>query len=54
MARCLKRFHLRFIGFGSLQGECYRSKGREKMLLLAMDAQAVKIGYGRLEWVVFD
>ena len=54
MARCLKRFHLRFIGFGSLQGECYKRKGRKKMLLLAMDAQAVKMGYGRVQWAVLD
>ncbi|EEF30706.1 probable acetyltransferase NATA1-like [Ricinus communis] len=34
--------------------ECYRRKGMGKMLLSAVAAQAVKMGYGRVEWVVLD
>ncbi|KAL5994574.1 GCN5-related N-acetyltransferase 8 [Asimina triloba] len=34
--------------------ECFRRKGLGKMLLSAVAAQAVKIGYGRVEWVVLD
>lgn len=34
--------------------ECYRKKGLGKMLLAAVAAQAVKMGYGRVEWVVLD
>ncbi|KAG2729861.1 hypothetical protein I3760_01G268500 [Carya illinoinensis] len=34
--------------------DCYRSKGLGKMLLSAVAAQAVKMGYGRVEWVVLD
>ncbi|KAJ4838144.1 hypothetical protein Tsubulata_035232 [Turnera subulata] len=34
--------------------ECYRRKGFGKMLLSAVAAQAVKMGYGRVEWVVLD
>ncbi|KAF2318506.1 hypothetical protein GH714_008416 [Hevea brasiliensis] len=34
--------------------ECYRRKGMGKILLSAVAAQAVKMGYGRVEWVVLD
>ncbi|KAI3470481.1 hypothetical protein Pfo_027144 [Paulownia fortunei] len=34
--------------------ECYRRKGLGKMLLSAVAAQAAKMGYQRLEWVVLD
>ncbi|GMP22621.1 hypothetical protein CsSME_00000557 [Camellia sinensis var. sinensis] len=34
--------------------ECYRRKGFGKMLLAAVAAQAGKMGYGRVEWVVLD
>ncbi|KAL6545389.1 GCN5-related N-acetyltransferase 8 [Orobanche gracilis] len=34
--------------------ECYRRKGLGKMLLSAVAAQATRIGYGRVEWVVLD
>ncbi|WCJ19299.1 Acyl-CoA N-acyltransferases (NAT) superfamily protein [Euphorbia peplus] len=34
--------------------ECYRRKGLGKMLLSAVAGQAVKMGYGRVEWVVLD
>ncbi|GMY08784.1 probable acetyltransferase NATA1-like [Fagus crenata] len=34
--------------------ECYRRKGFGKMLLLAVAQQAVKMGYGRVEWTVLD
>ncbi|XVE68861.1 hypothetical protein DITRI_Ditri09bG0103800 [Diplodiscus trichospermus] len=34
--------------------ECYRRKGFGKMLLSAKAKQAVKMGYGRVEWVVLD
>ncbi|XP_065872703.1 GCN5-related N-acetyltransferase 8-like [Euphorbia lathyris] len=34
--------------------ECYRRKGMGKMLLSAVAGQAVKMGYGRVEWVVLD
>ncbi|KAL8518013.1 hypothetical protein ACS0TY_009343 [Phlomoides rotata] len=34
--------------------ECYRRKGLGKLLLSAVAAQASKMGYGRVEWVVLD
>ncbi|KAE8682053.1 L-ornithine N5-acetyltransferase NATA1 [Hibiscus syriacus] len=34
--------------------ECYRGKGFGRMLLSAVAKQAVKMGYGRVEWVVLD
>ncbi|KAH6801696.1 Acyl-CoA N-acyltransferases superfamily protein [Perilla frutescens var. frutescens] len=34
--------------------ECYRAKGLGKMLLQAVAAQAVAMGYERVEWVVLD
>lgn len=34
--------------------ECYRRKGFRKMLLSFVAKQAVKMGYGRVEWVVLD
>ncbi|XP_050386007.1 probable acetyltransferase NATA1-like [Argentina anserina] len=34
--------------------ECYRRKGLGKMLLSEVAKQAVKMGYGRVEWVVLD
>ncbi|KAG8380516.1 hypothetical protein BUALT_Bualt06G0023800 [Buddleja alternifolia] len=34
--------------------ECYRRRGMGKMLLSAVAAQAAKMGYGRVEWVVLD
>jgi len=34
--------------------ECYRRKGFGRMLLSAVAKQAVKMGYGRVEWVVLD
>lgn len=34
--------------------ECYRRKGFGKMMLSAVAAQAVKMGYGRVEWLVLD
>ncbi|KDP44395.1 hypothetical protein JCGZ_20075 [Jatropha curcas] len=34
--------------------ECYRRKGLGRMLLSAVAGQAVKMGYGRVEWVVLD
>ncbi|PIA37295.1 hypothetical protein AQUCO_03000117v1 [Aquilegia coerulea] len=34
--------------------ESYRRKGFGKMLLSAVAAQAVKMGYGRVEWCVLD
>lgn len=34
--------------------ECYRRKGLGRMLLSAVAKQAVKMGYGRVEWVVLD
>ncbi|GLT88847.1 hypothetical protein SLE2022_068560 [Rubroshorea leprosula] len=34
--------------------ECYRKKGFGRMLLSAVAKQAVKMGYGRVEWVVLD
>ncbi|KAK2639350.1 hypothetical protein Ddye_027145 [Dipteronia dyeriana] len=34
--------------------DCYRRKGFGKMLLSAVAKQAVKMGYGRVEWVVLD
>lgn len=34
--------------------ECYRRKGLGKMLLSAVAKQAVKMGYGRVEWIVLD
>lgn len=34
--------------------ECYRRKGLGKILFSAVAAQASKMGYGRVEWVVLD
>lgn len=34
--------------------ECYRRKGLGKVLLSAVAKQAVKMDYGRVEWVVLD
>ncbi|XP_010262883.1 PREDICTED: probable acetyltransferase NATA1-like [Nelumbo nucifera] len=34
--------------------ECYRRKGMGRMLLSAVASQAVKMGYGRVEWCVLD
>ncbi|RDX60562.1 putative acetyltransferase NATA1-like protein, partial [Mucuna pruriens] len=34
--------------------ECYRRKGFGRLLLSAVAKQAVKMGYGRVEWVVLD
>lgn len=34
--------------------ECYRRKGFGRMLLSAVAKQAVKMGYGRVDWVVLD
>ncbi|KAJ1435915.1 GNAT domain [Sesbania bispinosa] len=34
--------------------ECYRRKGFGRMLLSAVAKQAVKMGYGRVEWIVLD
>ncbi|KAI4351432.1 hypothetical protein L6164_005801 [Bauhinia variegata] len=34
--------------------ECYRGKGLGKMLLSSVAMQAVKMGYGRVDWVVLD
>ncbi|CAH9116072.1 unnamed protein product [Cuscuta europaea] len=34
--------------------DAYRRKGLGKMLLSAVAAQAAKMGYGRVEWVVLD
>ncbi|KAK1571737.1 hypothetical protein Q3G72_022190 [Acer saccharum] len=34
--------------------DCYRRKGFGRMLLSAVAKQAVKMGYGRVEWVVLD
>ncbi|KGN52260.1 probable acetyltransferase NATA1-like [Cucumis sativus] len=34
--------------------ECYRRKGFGKLLLSAVAKQAVKMNYGRVEWVVLD
>ncbi|KAK9124219.1 hypothetical protein Sjap_013821 [Stephania japonica] len=34
--------------------ECYRRRGLGRMLLGAVAAQAVRMGYGRVEWVVLD
>ncbi|KAK7279051.1 hypothetical protein RJT34_24094 [Clitoria ternatea] len=34
--------------------ECYRRKGFGRMLLSEVAKQAVKMGYGRVEWVVLD
>lgn len=34
--------------------ECYRRKGLGRMLLTAVARQAVRMGYGRVEWVVLD
>lgn len=34
--------------------ECYRRRGLGRMLLSAVAKQAVKMGYGRVEWVVLD
>ncbi|XP_010555817.1 PREDICTED: probable acetyltransferase NATA1-like [Tarenaya hassleriana] len=34
--------------------DCYRRKGFGRMLLTAVAKQAVKMGYGRVEWVVLD
>jgi GNAT superfamily N-acetyltransferase len=34
--------------------DCYRRKGFAKMLLSAVAAQAVKMRYGRVQWVVLD
>ncbi|OAY45855.1 probable acetyltransferase NATA1-like [Manihot esculenta] len=34
--------------------ECYRRKGMGKMLLSAVAAQAVKMGCGRVQWLVLD
>lgn len=34
--------------------ECYRRKGLGRMLLTAVANQAVKLGYGRVEWCVLD
>ncbi|KAL3033686.1 hypothetical protein AAZX31_02G149300 [Glycine max] len=34
--------------------ECYRRKGFGRMLLSAVTKQAVKMGYGRVDWVVLD
>ncbi|KAL5733517.1 hypothetical protein ACOSP7_032858 [Xanthoceras sorbifolium] len=34
--------------------DCYRRKGLGRMLLSAVAKQAVKMGYGRVEWVVLD
>ncbi|GAB2276779.1 hypothetical protein Dimus_011494 [Dionaea muscipula] len=34
--------------------ECYRRKGLGKMLLEAVATQAVRLGYGRVEWCVLD
>lgn len=34
--------------------ECYRRNGLGKLLLSAVAAQAAKMGYGRVEWVVLD
>ncbi|XP_059628325.1 GCN5-related N-acetyltransferase 8-like [Cornus florida] len=34
--------------------DCFRRKGFGKMLLSAVAAQAAKMGYGRVDWVVLD
>ncbi|KAK9187127.1 hypothetical protein WN944_018518 [Citrus x changshan-huyou] len=34
--------------------ECYRRKGFGRILLSAVAKQAVKMGYGRVEWIVLD
>ncbi|XP_016468822.1 GCN5-related N-acetyltransferase 8-like [Nicotiana tabacum] len=34
--------------------ECYRRKGFGRLLLSTVAAQAAKMGYGRVEWVVLD
>lgn len=34
--------------------DCYRRKGLGRMLLSAVAKQAVKMDYGRVEWVVLD
>ncbi|XP_042014318.1 probable acetyltransferase NATA1-like [Salvia splendens] len=34
--------------------ECYRRRGLGRLLLSAVAAQAAKMGYGRVEWVVLD
>ncbi|KAK3232473.1 hypothetical protein Dsin_004354 [Dipteronia sinensis] len=34
--------------------DCYRRKGFGRMLLSVVAKQAVKMGYGRVEWVVLD
>ncbi|OVA18040.1 GNAT domain [Macleaya cordata] len=34
--------------------DCYRRKGFGRLLLSAVAAQAVKMGYGRVEWCVLD
>ncbi|XP_031257319.1 probable acetyltransferase NATA1-like [Pistacia vera] len=34
--------------------ECYRRKGFGRMLLSAVAKQAVKMGYGKVEWAVID
>ncbi|GMH11255.1 hypothetical protein Nepgr_013096 [Nepenthes gracilis] len=34
--------------------ECYRRRGFGKMLLAAVAEQAVRLGYGRVEWCVLD
>ncbi|KAL5569357.1 hypothetical protein UlMin_025932 [Ulmus minor] len=34
--------------------ECYRRKGFGRLLLCAVAKQAVKMGYGRVDWVVLD
>ncbi|KAK7344783.1 hypothetical protein VNO77_14862 [Canavalia gladiata] len=34
--------------------ECYRRKGLGKLLLTAVAKQAVKMGFGRVDWIVLD
>jgi hypothetical protein len=34
--------------------DCYSRKAFEKMLLSAVAAQALKMGYMKVEWVVLD
>ncbi|XWS66174.1 hypothetical protein CRYUN_Cryun05aG0177300 [Craigia yunnanensis] len=34
--------------------KCYRRKGFGKMLLAAVAKQAVKMGYGKVDWVALD
>ncbi|XP_027366603.1 probable acetyltransferase NATA1-like [Abrus precatorius] len=63
---CVAGFVLFFPNYSSFLGkpgfyvedlfvrECYRRKGLGRMLLSAVAKQAVKMGYGRVEWVVLD